>query len=39
MLVFNEFQFGLEPTYLERIARKYKGINLENWKSYFDFPN
>jgi hypothetical protein len=30
------FKFALNQTYFESIARRYKGINGDNWKEYFD---
>lgn len=32
-----KFKFALNQSYFKRVADKYKGINSENWKDYFDF--
>jgi len=31
----HQFSFSLDQTCFERIARKYKGIDTENWERYF----
>ncbi len=31
-----KFKFPINQTYFERIAKKYKGINNDNWQEYYD---
>lgn len=32
----HNFQLSFDQTYLERLSKKYMGINSDNWKKYFN---